>query len=379
MNKPYIVSDDTATLDEMLQRLKPQQRGEMIHLQADLAKQFGNADDQRYTLAYLITDLLPKLEAARKEYVSSEEFTNPDYDGVIERYMERVGRQYRTDFPEKQDYWAAVSNLLRGDFADAYHRIASKKINQERNPWYQYLYGNKYALAVLTAIPGLFTLKVPVSTPIVMGAGAAAGYKLLYPFLQRRVNEDLHRLAEFTIHQQERIDDMVSKEKKEPTKFTLRSMVNDLMPMLETARLAGKGKNEFTQRVQIYMSQRQEDCSTAGHYDTRSWVEMDSIIKEEFLPRFINYAKGQNRIEEKGLWYRTLSNKWASAVTAAVVCAPLYFLTARMLPFGVLDDVLMAGLFATGGYHAPKIINPGYEDIQSLYTSICNRERRETT
>ncbi len=380
-------------LDDMLQKLQPKVRGEMVQLRQDLTTQFHQGREEDYSLAHLVTDLLPKLEAARKQYLAGDG-SNPQYHSLIEAYAQRKGRQFMQDFPmqENMSYWRAASALLTADFGDSYARLASRKNQRESSKWYQYLYGNKYALAVASALPGIFTLRYPISTPIVMGAGAALGYKVLHPFIQRRVDEDVHRLADFTIHQQKRIDVQTKHGRKDPSQFTLRAVINDLLPLLETARLAGKGSAEFTSRVERYMTELQEDYGSVsyGHVpvdrvtagsvkqgDDRVFSEMQAIVKEEFLPRFIAYAKSQNKIEERGLWYRIISNKWASATASTMVFAPLYFMASRVLPFGIVDDVLMAGLFAAGGYHAPKIINPGYEDIQTLYKEICSRDKKE--
>ena len=228
---------------------------------------------------------------------------------------------------------------------------------------------------------------MPYSTPLVMGALGFVGYKYLHPFIQKKRNEDLENLMDFTVHRQKALVEEALGKREQKQSFELSSIMKDLVPELELARISGKSEDDFQGIVQNYFGKLHQDfgrkLSSEQHQDHAQipeWLneayftQLGGIVQEEFLPRFEKYAASQNRREEHGLWYKMLSNKWVGAALTAGLLTPIYFATTRVLPFGGVDDVLMAGLFAVGGYHLPKLIDPGQESLPQVYREVCLRQ-----
>ncbi len=371
------------SLDEQLAiyTLTPQQQADIVAIERALQKELDPLalegvifEEKEYTIASMASHLLPRMEAARKnELVSGVE---ADYGRIAANYLNGLEQQFAQDSAGKgaKKYWQDISSLMRNDFVQAYQNLAAKKNEIESSFWYKYVYGNKYTLATITALPGLVTIRMPYSTPIVMGALAGIGYKVIYPVIHKCVNEDLHHLAEFAAHQQKRINESTLENRDNALHFSLKNVLKDLLPLLETARLAGKEYSTFCNITETYIDELESDFQKVDLPQEGYYGQLKSVVMDEFLPRFGRYAAAQNRIENKGLLYRLISNKWVSAAATTAVLAPIYFMMTRMLPMGNVDDAFMAILFATGGYNLPKMLNPGHEKLQNIYNGICSRQ-----
>lgn len=361
--------------------------------------------NSKYSLASIVQELVPRLEDTRRSLIATggvqENYFYPrkitsrkeKYNSVVANYLQELEIQLQQEFggrsggsPEKR-YLDGVSNLLQREFVDAYTAIAHRRDHTEKSFWYKYGYGNRYAVTALTALPGLATLRMPYSTPIVMGALGFLGYKYMYPFIQRKRDEDLENLMDFTVHRQKALVEEATGKREQKQNFELPSIMKDLVPQLELARIGWKGEEDFREIVRGYLGKLHQDfigklekeqhsdyAQIPGWLNEAYFIQLAGVVYDEFLPRFEKYAASQNRKEEHGLWYKMLSNKWVGAALTVGVLSPLYFATTRVLPFGVIDDVLMAGLFAVSGYNLPKFIDPGQENLQQVYQDICLRQ-----
>jgi len=387
---PTKEKSENPTLDDILSYpvLRPQHQGEIVNLRENLQSELApkpsrtvtviqpNLPEDKYSLLSIVLDLLPRLEAARKHHLVSGVRT--DTKEVIIKYIDALQSQFFQEHEIRgaEKYWQEVSRLMTGDFMEAYSQVGKRKNKVESSPGYRHGYGNQYTLSALCSLPGLVTLRMPYSTPIIMGGLAAVGYKVVHPAIQKTVNEDVRCLAEFTVHQQNRINHTTLSSRQEEKHFRLQNIIGDLIPLLETARLAGNDYSVMIMKADDYMTKLKKDFDKAGVFNQAYWTQMETMVNDEFLPRFGSYAAAQDRIEEKGLLYRMLSNKWVSATLTMAILTPIYFMSTRILALRGIDDLLMAGLFATGGYNIPKVLNPGHEPIGKLYLETCNRQNQ---
>ncbi len=412
--KPAITQalDEALGMQELVGELPVQQRGELSTLGRSLRKELQPMalecaifEQHTFTLPALVNELLPRLEGIRKNALTVG--GQPDYSTLINNFLKVAEGHYRKEVqegPGTERYWEELSGVLREDFTAGYKRIAERRNTRESSFGYRYVYGNRASLTVLPAMLGLATLRMPYSTPLVMGGLGTLGHLIAYPAVQGYLNRDLSRLARFTAHHQKRITESVLGSRTERKYFELPSVLLDLVPLLETARLAGQGLPVYQQRVELYLAElhrdfdnftgsdrltgrqeageregnRQEDEMaggkiTGGHAKEKAWAALETAVNEEFLPRFAGYAAAQSRIEQGGFLRRLLSHKWASAALTAAAVSPLYFMTTRMLPLGNIDDALMVVLAGVGGYNLPKIINPGAERLEDIYNGLCKK------
>ncbi len=384
----YQILEQQKPLEQVLQEvptLTPQQQRELAKLKRELEKDFSACSiedvlegDKRYALNTIMIDLLPRLEVARKNYLNlGMERVYPNYDIIIKGYLHNVKKQFDSEFgdvPHADKYWKTLEEVMCGDVSRAYQQIALRKNATESSFLYRYVYGNRYAVTALTALPGLATLRMPYSTPLVMAALGAIGAKVIDPFFQKVHYEDVGHLADMIIHRQKDMVERVMKNRDEQS-FTIQGILRNVIPKLEMARMAGEGYVNYQTIVEDHLVDLRKEVQKVTGLTQSEWRGVELVVRDEFLPTFGIYAAEQNKMEKRGKGYMFLMKKSVSAVLTAGILSPLYLSVGRMLPFGVVDDILMAGIFGAVGYHIPNWLHPNYNPLEKIYADYTQRKK----
>lgn len=297
-------------------------------------------EEERFSVAALADVLWPTLEnlraAGRTDVESFRSEVARHEPALRALYLRHSGRSERA----WQLTWQALHQRLPRLFAR--HAELMGPVDPGA---LQKLAATPEGVAVLTGALGLLTLRMGVSTPLVMGVLAVVGYAGLAPLVER-MRGRIRNLILATLADEDR----VVRQDAHLADLSLRTLLDQVRPILFTALLAGvNGPEELRAQVALLLDEFRQRALEPGGPGAAYANAVEEVVLTKYVPRLAGVAEQSRAVVEAGLARRVISDPHGAGLVAATVTLPLSYLAARATPFGLWDLPLMVGLFYGAG------------------------------
>lgn len=308
-------------------------------------------------LTALSASLLRVMEAARAGATAPSQ-VEVAVSGAVGEAMDLYQRNLPPRTEEERRWWTGVHQAVQTRALPAYLAVAPTLNALDRDPRRGLLFRSPLAFAILTALPGLLTAPMPLSTPLVCLGLALFGAFVLHPFWVSQVVEPLRAIAENLAAEEARISRLASDTPWPESALSLDSLLEDLAPILEGARRAGKGSEEqLRAAVSAYLDDVAPQFLAEGR-DERAFQHTRRLLEGRLPREYARYAAARTRWEGR-LLSQVVDRPPASAVALAILTLPVSLLVSLITPFPPgIDFPLMVMLFAWLGSRLPQIL-PG--------------------
>lgn len=260
--------------------------------------------------------------------------------------------------PEDARWWSAVDHAVMERMLPGYVRQALILDAIEDDPVRGTLLRNPFAMALICALPGLLTAPTSLSTPLVCLALGLIGYFAVHPFWVSQIIAPLRAIRQNLADEGDRIARLASDEPWPDAAFRIPSVIDDLLPILEAERRAGRASEvELRATIGRYFDEvgtRYPSESRAP----RTFEQLRGLMEGRLARDYAVYARARTRWEGTFLAH-VLDSRWLSGALLATLTLPISTVVTLITPFppGV-DFPLMVGLFALLGSKLPNFL-PG--------------------
>jgi hypothetical protein len=269
---------------------------------------------------------------------------------------------YRRNAPprsEEEHRWRDhVEEAVRDRFVPAYVNAARRVNAVEDGAFTGPLLRSPFALALLIACVGLLSFPVPLSTPILCVVLGLLGAFLVHPAWLRQIAQPLRDTAENLAGEQARIERLTSSEPWTAADLRLDAVVEDLLPILENTRGAGRTReDELRPVVHAYLDEIEPHAVEVGRSEANFQL-LRRFCEGRLVRDYARYATARQRWEGTFL-VRVLDTPWAAAIATGIATLPLSVISALVSPFPPgIDLPLMIIVFTMVGGFLPRLL-PG--------------------
>lgn len=312
---------------------------------------------EKRDLGELAEGLLQVMETTRQASVSPD-----NLEGELRRAVGDALDLWQRNLPPRSEadarWWRAAREAVVSRMIPGYLQAARRLDAVEAEPLRGLLFRSPVAVAVFAGLLGLLTFAVPISTPIACLLLALAGYYLLHPYYVQQVIEPLRALGENLVGEAGRIERLSGETAWTPERFTLAGALDDLMPILEAERRAGRGTEaELRAVITAYFDEVAPAYEAAGR-GGRYLASLRSLVEGRLAREYARYAWARTRWE--GRWLSTVvDTPAAAAALLATATIPVSWLVSRVTPLPPsIDFPAMIVMFGVLGYALPGLL-PG--------------------
>jgi hypothetical protein len=298
----------------------------------------------------IATNLVRVLEAAR--------LAEPDPNRLPDRVaaaadgaLEVLKRNATPRSQAEARTWAALEETVRRRTVPGFARAAAAIDAREDHPFRGALLRSPVLVAVLVALPGLVTIPMPISTPLLLVVLALVGAFVVHPIYVRQVASPLQaletNLAQETKALRRRFDD-------EPSEPVLGTVLADLMPILDGERRAGRADEASLRRaVASWLDGARLDESGKS---PRYVEQLRALLEGSFVHDYARHARARDAFEAR-LATVVLDHPLRTGVAAAILTLPLSVLASRVTPIPpYVDFPLMVALLGGLGAALPRLV-----------------------
>lgn len=312
---------------------------------------------ERRDMEALSSGLLTVMESARMAATSPAEM--PDQvGGAVREALELYQRNLPPRDATEARWWAEARGSALTRALPGYLRVAAQLDRLEADPARGLLLRSPTAMAVLLGLFGLLTFAVPVSTPFVCLALALFGYYVAHPFWVQQVVEPLRAVGDNLAAEGDRVARLAGEAPWTEEHCTVESALQDLMPILEGERRAGRGsEHELRQAIRHYFDEAEPFFEASGR-GGRYLQNLRRLVEGMLARELSRYVVARQRWEGS-LLARVVDTPLLSALVFAIVTLPVAFIASRISPIPpTIDFPLMVAVLAALGHALPRIL-PG--------------------
>ena len=298
----------------------------------------------------IATNLLRVMDAARLAEPAPERL--PDRvvaaaDGALE--------VLKRNAPPRSDAevatWSALEDTVRRRTVPGFTRTAAGINALEDHPLQGALLRSPVLMAVLVALPGLLTIPMPISTPIVLVVLALVGAFVVHPLYVRQVAAPLKMLGENLALETQALRRRYEEETPEST---LEAIIADALPVLDGERRAGRADEESLRKA---MAEWLDGARLAESGRSPRYVEqLRGFLEGAFVRDYARHARARDAFERRLVTF-VVDSPVAMAIVTAVATLPLSVLASRVTPIPpYIDFPLMVALLAAFGAALPRLL-----------------------
>jgi hypothetical protein len=247
--------------------------------------------------------------------------------------------------------WTALEHVVRERTVPGFARAAAAINAREDRPLMGALLRSPVLMAVLVALPGLVTIPMAISTPILLAVLALLGAFVVHPIYVRQVAAPLRALGDNLALEaralRRRHDD-------DPPDASLTAVVEDLLPILDGERRAGRADEASLRRaVASWLDDaRLDETSRSPRYVE----QLRGLLEGSFVHDYGRYAKARDAFERRLATF-VVDSPARMAVLTAVVTLPLSVMASRVTPIPpYIDFPLMVALLGALGSALPRLL-----------------------
>lgn len=304
----------------------------------------------------VVRAILPSFESTRRAH--------PGEDLVphLEHTLDQALAVCRRNLPPRNDeelaWWEEVRETFRLRLIPTYASAARALSEVEEDSFRGTLLRYPFALGALLAPLGLITLPMPVSTPLVVLLLGLFGAYVVHPLWMERLTEPLRALEANLSREARRIERIVGKTPWPEESLTIAGILEDLFPILEGERRAGR-HDEENQRKAI--SRYFDQLTPHFQGETRSLAYLTRLreyAEGHLARRYSKWAYARNQNEKHWLSH-IIDVPWLSMVVSMVTLFPVALAAAMVSPLPPQFDLIwMEILIGYLGWNLPRLL-PG--------------------
>ena len=247
--------------------------------------------------------------------------------------------------------WTALEDVVRRRTVPGFARAAAGINALEDHPLQGALLRSPVLMAVLVALPGLLTIPMPISTPILLVVLALVGAFVVHPIYVRQVAAPLKVLGENLALE---TNALRRRYEEETPESSLEAVMTDALPVLDGERRAGRADEESLRRA---MAEWLDGARLAESGRSPRYVEqLRGFLEGTFVHDYARYAKARGAFE-RGLVTFVVDSPIRMAILTAIVTLPLSVLASRVTPVPpYVDFPLMVALLAALGATLPRLL-----------------------
>jgi hypothetical protein len=266
--------------------------------------------------------------------------------------------------------WAALEETVRRRTVPGFAR-ASARINAlEDRPLQGALLRSPVLMAVLIALPGLLTIPMPISTPLLLVVLALVGAFVVHPIYVRQVAAPLKALGENLALETQALRRRFEEETPESS---LEAVIADALPVLDGERRAGRGDEESLRKA---MAEWLDGARLAESGRSARYVQqLRGFLEGTFVHDYARYAKARDAFE-RGLVTFVVDSPLRMAMLTAMVTLPLSVMASRETPLPpYVDFPLMVALLAALGATLPRLLIGTQPFLQSAVRRLAGFQK----
>lgn len=328
---------------------------------------------ERRDLGELTEGLLQVMETTRQASVSSATL-----EAELRHAVGDALDLWQRNLPPRSEsdarWWQLVRVAVEQRMIPGYLQAARRLDAVEAEPLRGLMFRSPVAVAVLAGLAGLLTFAVPISTPVTCLLFALVGYYLLHPYYVQQVVEPLRALGENLVGEAGRIERLSGERPWTPDRFTLSGVVDDLGPILEAERRAGRGaEGELRQAIAAYFDEVTPAFEEAGR-GGRYLSSLRGLVEGRLAREYARYADARTRWE--GRWLATVVDTPAAAAgLLAFLTIPVSWIVSRISPLPPsIDFPAMIAMFGLLGYALPALL-PGTTPSRAALLAALTAEQ----
>lgn len=266
--------------------------------------------------------------------------------------------------------WTAVEDTVRRRTVPGFTRAAAGINALEDRPLQGALLRSPVLMAVLVALPGLLTIPMPISTPILLVVLALFGAFVAHPIYVRQVAAPLKALGENLALETHALRRRYEEETPESS---LEAVIADALPMLDGERRAGRADEESLRKA---MAQWLDGARLAGSGRSPRYVEqLRGFLEGTFVHDYARYARARDAFE-RGLVTFVVDSPGLMALLTAVITLPLSVVASRVTPIPpYIDFPLMVALLAALGATLPRLLVGTQPFLQSAVRRLAGFQK----
>ncbi len=324
-------------------------------------------------LGELVLALLPVLEATRLSQEGEEGFEARLHEAV-EDSLRVLRRNQPPRTPQEEQWWEEARRTLRERLVPGYLVIALRLNRLEEGTLTRSWLKSPWAMGLLWALPGLLTLPVPVSTPLVMLFLALLGTYVIHPLWMSHVTEPLQALQQNLAAEAPRVARWSGGSPFSEADTSTGGALADLLPILEGERRAGRGDERSLRLAVNHWFDEVAARKGESFRGARYFHHLREYFTGPVVRRFFIYGRARSWVESR-LWRRLLDIPWASALGALLLGWPLALLATLATPFPpTVEFPFMLLLLAVGGYGAPHLVPGTRADRDALIQEVHDHQ-----
>jgi len=247
--------------------------------------------------------------------------------------------------------WTALEETVRRRTVPGFIRAAAGINALEDRPLQGALLRSPVLMAVLVALPGLLTIPMPISTPILLVVLALVGAFVVHPIYVRQVAAPLKALGENLALETHALRRRYEEEAPESS---LEAVIADALPVLDGERRAGRADEESLRKAMAGWLDGAR-LSESGR-SPRYVQQLRGFLEGAFVHDYARYAKARDAFE-RALVTFVVDSPLRMAILTTIVTLPLSVLASRVTPLPpYVDFPLMVALLAALGATLPRLL-----------------------
>jgi hypothetical protein len=300
--------------------------------------------EQRFSLPALTEALWPALENLRQATPGGA--TAESVSRLVARHEPRLKDLFQRHSGRPALAWDATRRALTLRLPALFARYAAAMDRQEASLLAR-VSSHPEGVALLTALAGLVTLRMPVSTPMVCAGLGLVGFWGLAPVIAR-LRGHLKAVVLDALRQEgEAINTLADG----PAPRTLAEVLAVARPVLRTAVLGGiDDPADLCVHLAPILARFRDAVTVPGGPGAAYADAVTEVVRAKYTPHYARIVCAERDAAESSILTRLVSDPRGAGFAATAVTMPLSIMAARATPLGVWDTPLMAALFFAGGY-----------------------------
>jgi hypothetical protein len=247
--------------------------------------------------------------------------------------------------------WTALEETVRRRTVPGFARAAAGINALEDKPLQGALLRSPVLMAVLVALPGLLTIPMPISTPILLVVLALVGAFVVHPIYVRQVAAPLKALGRNLALE---TNALRRRYEEETPESSLEAVIADALPVLDGERRAGRADEDSLRKAMVEWldGARLAESGRSARYVQ----QLRGFLEGTFVHDYARYARARDRFE-RALVTFVIDSPIRMAILTTIVTLPLSVLASRVTPLPPhVDFPLMVALLAAFGATLPRLL-----------------------
>ncbi len=301
----------------------------------------------------IATSLVRVMDAARLAEPDPERL--PDrVAAAADGALEVLKRNATPRSDSEAQTWTALEEVVRQRTVPGFARAAAAINAREDRPIPGALLRSPVLMAVLVALPGLLTIPMAISTPILLVVLALVGAFVAHPTYVRQVAAPLRALEDNLVLEAKSVRRRFGDDPPDTSDSSLDAVLQDVLPVLDGERRAGRADESSLRQA---MASWLDGARLAESGRSPRYVEqLRGFLEGAFVHDYARYARARDAFERRLLTF-VVDSPARMAVLTAVVTLPLSVLASRVTPIPpYIDFPLMVALLGALGAALPRLL-----------------------